>query len=42
MSMWPKIKAAVGITVAALMLASVTVVHPKWVTDNILMKLISL
>ena len=40
--MWPKIKATVGITVAALMLASVTVVHPKWVTDNILMKLISL
>ena len=40
--MWPKIKAAIGITVAALMLASVTIVHPKWVTDNILMKLISL
>ena len=40
--MWAKIKTGVGITIAVLMLSSVTIFHPKWITDNILMKLISL
>ena len=38
--MWAKIKTGLGITVAVLMLSSVTVFHPKWITDNILMKLL--
>ncbi len=40
--MWAKIKTGIGITIAVLMLSSVTIFHPKWITDNILMKLISL
>lgn len=40
--MWAKIKTIIGFVVAGLMLASVTIVDPKWVTDNILMKLITL
>ena len=40
--MWSKIKTGIGITIALLMLSSVTIFHPKDITENILMKLISL
>ncbi len=40
--MWSKIKTGIGITIAVLMLSSVTIFHPKDITENILMKLISL
>ncbi|MBI4553627.1 MAG: M28 family peptidase [Candidatus Latescibacteria bacterium] len=40
--MWSKIKTGIGLLVAALMLSSVTIFHPKWITDHILMKLITL
>lgn len=40
--MWSKIKTVIGITVAVLMLSSVTIFHPKDITDNILMKFITL
>lgn len=40
--MWEKIKTGTGILIAALMLSSVTIFHPKDITDHILMKLISL
>lgn len=40
--MWSKIKAGIGITIAVLMLSSVTIFHPRDITENILMKLISL
>lgn len=40
--MWSKIKTGIGIAIAVLMLSSVTIFHPKDITENILMKLISL
>ena len=40
--MWSKIKTGVGITIAVLMLSSVTIFHPKDITENVLMKFISL
>ncbi|MYJ00693.1 MAG: hypothetical protein F4104_14060, partial [Gemmatimonadetes bacterium] len=40
--MWSKIKTGIGITIAVLMLSSVTIFHPEDITENILMKLISL
>jgi len=40
--MWAKVKSGIGIGIAVLMLSSVTIFHPKDITDNILMKFITL